>query len=309
MVRSERQVPDVYFGRPGALVTMPYPRGDMDRSYERLTSDFVAGSGQHMVSSMVDGSRAYTVNWEVLHADTYARVEQYWLGMNGPGPFVFIDPSAPNLLPPNVASATNLRMDTTHLITSGGSNGTVSSNSVATNIHRTGGTRSIRWLWSVTAATTPTLGVQPLYRSWFAHPVAPSLPYTFSSWLKPDGVVDTSITVAMVLEWQDITGTIIGSQISSGATAVTAWQRLSVSGTSPSNAAYVRPLWVVTGSSVTTGGSLYIDEPLLEQDSVLNTWAPGTGIRPVEIVGLNDSVPFAARFRDSLALNLRELTA
>jgi hypothetical protein len=309
MARSERQVPDVYFGRPGALVTMPYPRGDMDRSFDKQISDFVTGSGQHVISSMMDGSRSYAVNWEVLHVDTYARIEPYWVGANGPGPFVFIDPSAPNLLPPNVASATSLRMDTTHLITSGGSNGTVSSNSVAANIHRTAGIRSIRWLWSVTAATNPVLGIQPLYRSWFAHPVAPSLPYTFSSWVKPDGVVDISITVAMKLEWQDSTGTIIGSQISGGDTVVTAWQRLSVSGTSPSNAAFVRPIWVVTGSTVTTGGSLYIDEPLLEQDSVLNTWAPGTGIRPVEIVGLNDEVPFAARFRQSLALNLRELIA
>jgi len=289
---------------------MPWPLGDLDRSYDRLTSDFLTGSGQHMVSSMVGGSRSFSVNWEALHVDTYSRVAQYWTGMNGPGPFVLIDPSAPNLLPPNVASATNLRMDTQEFLNTGGaSNGALSSNSNATYIHRTGGTRSLRWLWTGSVATFPTLGVSPLYRSWWAHPVAPSVPYTFSSWMRADGVVDTSITVAMKLEWQDSVGAAIGSQISSGDIAVSAWQRLSVTGTAPSNAAYVRPIWVVTGSSVTLGGSLYIDEPMLEQDSVVNAWAPGTGIRPVEITDLNDAVPFEARFRQGLTLNLRELAA
>jgi len=48
---------------------------------------------------------------------------------------------------------------------------------------------------------------------------------------------------------------------------------------------------------------------MLEQDSVVNAWAPGTGIRPVEITDLNDAVPFEARFRQGLTLNLRELAA
>lgn len=281
----------------------------MDRRFDRMTSDFMTGSGQHMVSSMIGGSRSYTVNWNALHVDTYARIEQYWSGMNGPGPYVFIDPSAPNLLPPNVASATGHRLDTTHWVTSGGANGIVSSNATAAHIHRAGAVRSLRWQWSVAAGTFPVLQVSPLYRSWWGQPVAPSIPYAFSSWVKPDGTVDTSITVAVKLEWLDAAGTAIGSQISSGDIPVTAWQRLSVSGTSPSNAAYVKPLWVVTGSTVTTGASLYIDEPLLEQDSVVNDWAPGTGIRPVEILDLNDHVPFAARFRQGLSLSLKELAA
>jgi hypothetical protein len=307
-VRLDRNYPNVYFGKPGALVTLPYPRGDMDRSYDRLTFDFVTGSGQHMVSSMVGGSRPYAINWNALHVDSYAKVEQFWTGMNGPGPFVFIDPSATNLLPPNVASATGLMRNASQW-TVVNAEGAASSNSSSTYIHRTGGTRSLRWLWATAAAAFPVLEIPPLYRSWYGHPVAPGLPYIFSSWVRADGVVDTSITVAMKLEWKDSTGANIGSQVNGGDIAVSGWQQLSVTSTAPSNAAYLRVFWVATGSTITTGGSLYIDEPMLEQDSVINTWAPGTGIRPVEIVGLNEPVPFASRFRKSLTLSLRELTA
>lgn len=306
-VRLSRNYPSLYFGKPGALVTLPYTRGDMDRSYDRLTFDFQTGSGQHMVSSLTGGSRPYTLNWNALHVDTYSLIAQYWTGMNGPGPFVLIDPSAPNLMPPNVASATGLMRDATGLSSAGGSNGAVSSNSTVTQIHRVTGTRSIRWLWATAAATFPVIEVTPLYRSWFGHPVMPGLSYAFSSWMKADGTVDTSITCAMKIEWKDSTGANIGSQISSGDIAIAGWQRVSVIGVAPSTAAYARLIWVATGSTITTGGSLYIDEPMFEQDTVVNDWAPGTGIRPVEMLGLNEPVPFDTRFRRSLTMSLREL--
>jgi hypothetical protein len=81
----------------------------------------------------------------------------------------------------------------------------------------------------------------------------------------------------------------------------------SVIAVAPAGAYYCRPIFVATGSTITVGGSIYIDEPMLEQDTVLNNWAPGTGLRPVEILGLSDSVPFNARFRKGISLVLREL--
>jgi hypothetical protein len=282
---------------------MPWPVGDVDRSYERQTFDFLTGSGLHSVSTLSTGSRTHDLAWEVLHADTFARIEQFRIGANGPGPWAYIDPAAPNLLPPNVAAATGLYADASQMTVSSGS---LLSNSDPTQIHRATGYRSIRWYFPTAAATTPILDVPPLYRSWFGHPVAPSLPYTFSSWAKPDGTVDTSVTVNLVIEWLTITGSSI-STTASGTTAVTTWQQLSASGTAPSNAAYAKIRWEITGSTMTTLGSLYIDEPLWEQDSVVNSWAPGTGIRPVEIVDLPETVPFAARFRTGTKMSLREL--
>jgi hypothetical protein len=40
---------------------------------------------------------------------------------------------------------------------------------------------------------------------------------------------------------------------------------------------------------------------------VVNDWAPGTGIRPVEIVSLTEPVTFATRFRESIQMVLREV--
>lgn len=305
-VRSDRNYPSLYFGRPGSLITMPYPRGDMDRSYERPTFDFATGSGQHMVSSLVGGSRPYTVSWEALHVDTYKRVEQYWTGMMGTGPWVFIDPSMTNMLRPNQSSAGNAYYDTRHWVTAGGSGGTLATNSNATHIHRPGATRSMQWLFGVAAAGSPELSFTYPYRSWFGFPVVPTLSYAWSAWLKPDGVVDASITLQMKMQWVDAAGASI-SDIGDTATAVTAWTQRSLVGVAPAGAAFVRPRVVATSGTITTGGSVYIDEPMLEQDTVVNDWAPGTGLRPVEILGFNEPVPFAARFRKSLALTLREL--
>lgn len=310
MPRSERQVPSVYFGRPGSLVTMPWPRGDMDKPYERQTFDFLTGSGQHAVSALASGSRPFAVNWSALHVDTFALIEQYWTGNMGTGPWAFIDPSMPNMLLPNQSSAGSTFYDARHwaTVTGAANEGAVSANSTATFIHRTGAPRSIRWLFAVSAATVPVLRFSAPYRSWFGIPAVAGLPYSFSTWLRADGTVDSSITTGLRLRWIDAAGVEVPSEASNGNSAVTTtWVRQSVTGTAPAGTAYVEPRFVVTGSSVTTGGSLYIDEPLLEQDSVVNSWAPGTGVRPVEILGLPDTVPFDARMRRGLTMQLREL--
>jgi hypothetical protein len=311
VLRVDRQYPDIYFGRPGALVKMPYPRGDMDRGYDRLVYDFPTGSGQHMVSSLVGGSRLYSLAWAALHMDNFRMIEQYWTGAMGVGPWVVIDPAAGNLLLPNVASATSTWNDTRSWATSTGAAnmGQLSSNQTATFIHRTGAPRSLRWMFSVAAATTPILGMASPYRGWFGIPVVPGLSYALSAWARPDNIVDSSITLAIKFRWMDATGVQIGTDVSGGDIVMTGWTRLSVVGVAPVGAVYLQPIFVATGSTITTGASIYIDETLLEQDTVVNDWAPGTGVRPVEILGLPEVVPFAARFRKGLTMTLRELSA
>jgi hypothetical protein len=214
-----------------------------------------------------------------------------------------------NLFDANVSAATGLYNDARNFKTFTGApnEGSLSSNQDATYVHRAGGRRSLRWLFGVAAATVPVLTVTPPYRGWFATPAVPALSYAFSSWVRPDNIVDSSITVGLRLRWLDAAGAQI-SESSGGDTAVTGWTQLSCIATAPALTAYVEPRWVVTGSTVTTGGSVYIDEPLLEQDSVVNTWAAGTGVRPVEILSLPEVVPFDARFRIGTALDLRELS-
>jgi hypothetical protein len=281
----------------------------MDRSYDRLTFDFQSGAGQHLVSSMIGGSRMYSLAWNALHMDNFRQIQQYWEGSMGVGPWALVDPSAGNILLGNQASATSLWNDARHFATSTGAAnmGALSSQSNVSFIHRTGAPRSLRWLFAVAAATTPILGLTFPYRSWFGFPVVPTFSYAWSAWCRPDGIVDSSITMAIKLRWFDSAGVQIGADVSGGDTVMTTWTRLSVVAAAPSNAAYVQPIFVTTGSTVTTGASIYIDELILEQDTVVNDWVPGTGARPVEILGIPEIVPFAARMRQGLTMTVREL--
>lgn len=307
MPRADRNYPDLWFGLPGKLIKLPYPRDGVEKPYERQTFDFVTGSGNHQVSSLSTGSRIFDLKWKALHLDSFSKLDQYRIGANGPGPWILVDPSMPNLCPLNVGSATGLYNNATHFISDGGAQGTVGSNSTAAFVHRANGWRSIRWRWLTTPATTCTLGMAPLYRGWPGQPCVPGLSYAFSSWMTPDTATDASVTVSMRIQWLDSAGSAI-SEISSGDTAVTAWQRLSVVGVAPSNAVYMQPRWYAVGSSLVNGTYMYIDEPLLEQDTVVNDWAPSTGIKPLEIVALSDVVPgFASRFRQGVQLQLREM--
>jgi hypothetical protein len=304
-------VPSVYFGRPGALVTLPWPRGDVDKPYERLTFDFVSGSGQHTVLSMLQGSRIYSLNWNALHVDNFALLAQYWEGAMGSGPWVLVDPSIPNLLLPNQASATNSSYDTTGWATeTGAANMGVlfSSTAGGTLQHRSGAQRALRWQFNVTPATTPVLVPQPAYRNWYGIPVQVGLPYTFSTWARPDSVVDSSITCAAKIVWLDAAGAAI-STVTSGDIVMTGWTKLTATGTAPAGAYYARPICAAVGSTILVGASIYVDELLFEQDSVANSWAPGTGLRPVEIMALSDKVTFETRMRVNASMTLRELSA
>lgn len=305
MPRADLNYPSVYLGRPGSLVTLPYPRGDQDRPYERPVADFQTGFGQHIVSSLATGSRLRTVNWNALHVDNYAKVEQFWTGMMGQGPWAYIDPANTNMLLPNQASATNLYGDARTMTVSLGA---ISSQALSSFIHRAGATRSLRWLFAAApGATTPTLSFTAPYRSWYGFPAVPGLSYAFSCWMRPDGTVDTDITASVRINWMDAAGATLSTTSSGDLATGNAWVRRSAVGVAPAGTAYARPTVVVTGSTVLAGASLYLDELLLEQDSVVNDWAPGVGTKAVEILDLSDISPFNARFRQAVTLSLREV--
>lgn len=314
MVRDSRIWPNVYFGKPGALITLPYPRGDIDKTYERQTFDFVTGSGQHMISSSPAGSRPFSLVWNSMHVDNFKLIEQYSTGMMGAGPWTLIDPSARNLLLPNQASATNLYSDASDWKTGNNliTEGTLLSNTNATFIHRPGATRSIRWQFTTgPISLRPTLVPISPYRNWNSFPVLVGLPYTFSVWICTDGVIDVSIGALMRIRWTNAAGAVVSDSTNpvfpTYATVTGSWVRMSVTGIAPAGAYYGVPGVVVDDTTVTVGSSLYVDEPLFEQDSVLNDWAPGTGLRAVDILSLSETVPFDARWRKGMTLTLREL--
>lgn len=309
-MRAFRQVPNVYFGQPGKqLQTLPWPTGGIDKNYERQTFDFLTGSGLHQISSLSVGSRQIDVNWDSLHVDNFNLLAQYRIGTNGPGPFVFIDPSAPNLLPANVSAptgVTSLPNPDFVLPTAGSGQGSLGQNVLSTYIHRQSGWASLRWIFNSTPDAVAILIPAPQFRNWYGHPVVAGLPYAFSSWVTVDGTVETNATVSLRLGWLDKTGAQL-SESAGSSTAITTWTQLSVLATAPANAVYVEPRWRLDGTTMAVGGALFIDEAMLEQDTVVNSWAPGSGIRPVEMIALGESVPFEARFRTGVKMSLREL--
>jgi hypothetical protein len=309
MVRADRNWPDVYFGRPGALLKLPYPRDGMDKPFDRLVHDFLTGSGQHQVSSLAGGSRLRTLNWRGLHVDNYAILERFWTGASGHGPYVLIDPSDRNLLTPNQSGASSLFNDTSGWLTDTvfSGSGVLSSNGAGgTTQHNIYNARNVRWMFNATPYEYPAVYFEPTYRNWLGIPVVPGQSYAFSSWCRPDGVVDASVQLALKIHWYNGAGGWM-SETSGGDIVMTGWLRYSAVGVAPLGAVYARPLYVLTGSTMSVGGSIYIDEPMFEQDTVVNDWAPGTGLRPVEIMALSDRVPFNARFRFPVEMSLREL--
>ena len=126
--------------------------------------------------------------------------------------------------------------------------------------------------------------------------------------LAPDGVVDTSITGTLRIRWLDAVGAFISEAVSS-TVAITAYQQLSAIGTPPVGCVYAQPAVTLTGSTITPGGSLYMDSMIFEQDTVVNPWAPGSGMRAVEVLSLTDTVPFDAKWRAPISMVLRELVS
>ena len=310
MARAFRQVPAVYFGRPGDLVQLPWPKNDIEKSLLRQSFDFITGGGNHVVSTLVGGARTYGVHWNALHVDNYRLLSQFWTGEMGNGPWVFIDPSVPNLLQANQAAAGYVTYDTTGFATNTGATneGTLFVNSTATFLHRTGTKRSLQWQFTTSPISAPTLILGAPFRNWFGIPVVPGLSYAWSGWLRPDGTIDTAITASLRIRWLDSAGAQL-SESSGTVTSLSSFAQLSVIATAPAGAVYARLVVVVDGTTVTTGGSLYLDELLFEQDTVVNAWAPGTGCKPVEILGLPDMVGFEARMRKGIDLVLQELSA
>lgn len=307
MAIVDRIVPDIYFGRPGALETFPWPLGGMQRPYERQVADFLTGSGAHRVNKIVGGSRLFTLNWDNLRYDTYARLEAYVAGHMGTGPFVLLDPSAINLLTVNQSSATSERNSATGFTTSATNHGTPGSNSSSTHIHRAGAPRSLRWEFTVAAATNPLLEVTTVYSGWHGVPVRVGDSYVFSAWVKPDGTVDGSIQVEAKIQWRNAAGATVGSEASGGVQTVTGWTRLVATAAAPVGAVYASCRLVAVGSTITTGASLYVDELQLEVGSAVTDWRPGTGVYPVSILAMGDAAPWASTWRTGPALVLREV--
>lgn len=102
---------EVYFGRPGALITIPHPRGGVDAHPDRPSSTFRTGTGGARVGRALRSRRQYVLSWDRLWYSTYVDLEGFHHGHHGPGPFALIDQSRINRLTVNQSGTSSLTND------------------------------------------------------------------------------------------------------------------------------------------------------------------------------------------------------
>lgn len=102
----------IYLGRPGNLGALRSPRGTFEAPRQRRTSSFELGIGGTAVDQMIGGARTYVINYEMLERNDWTTLQAYLDGLEGPGPFVLLDPGQRNMLPANIAGATSVTNST-----------------------------------------------------------------------------------------------------------------------------------------------------------------------------------------------------
>lgn len=103
----------IWFGRPGDPIQLEHPRGGVRLTRDRPSAVFRTGSGGARVGQAIGGKREYQLNWQRLWYETYAALEGYYHGHEGPGPFALHDPGRPNWLTVNQSGATSQTNDPT----------------------------------------------------------------------------------------------------------------------------------------------------------------------------------------------------
>lgn len=266
---------------------------------ERLTNTFRTGSGAGRVGRTIGGARQYVLRWEQLWYETFAELEAFDQGHEGPGPFVLIDPGRINQLTANQSSATSVLNDTDNF-TVAGSGGTISSTTSAYDR----GPRSLSWNFAFASSGALTLDSPAV--EWPGIPVVEGVALTFSAYVKGGGT-DAVMSVTPKLEWADVNGSVLStSSGSAGTSNSSAFQAISVTATPPASAAYALCKVDCTGQSA--GSILYLDRFQLEAASSVSTWRPGTGVLPVAVVSLAEEWPWeASTFRRSPVMTLQEV--
>lgn len=290
---------DIYFGRPGALIDLPQPRDGVQTTYLRPSAAFRAGSGGARVGRNLAGKRQFSLNWNQLWYETFAEVEAFHLGHEGPGPFVLHDPARVNWLMVNQSGATSQTNDTLNFTVAGSG---VNITSSASAYRR--GPRSLRT--NFTLATSGAIVLDSPAEEWPGIPVIASQAITFSCYAQGAGL-DAIMSVTPQLLWYDVNGTLLSTTAGTPlTTAAGSFQAMSVSGTPAASAVYVLCRLLITGSSA--GSVLYLDSFQLERGSTASSWRPGTGIFPVQVISLTEAWPWQATdYRDGPALVVQEM--
>lgn len=295
---------NIYFGTPGALFTLPHPRGGQSGTRVRPTQEFSLGNGEMRTRKSLQGSRLYTLDWERLDYDTFSIIQAYDQGHMGPGPFAFLDPGQRNMLTVNQSGSTSQTNDITNFSIAGSGQTIDSSATLATGVPR-----SLSWTFNYgsPASGASILTLDSPYPGWPGIPTVVGRVLAFS-FLARGGGADAIVSYLPELRWYDTTATLLSTSTGSVVTTSSgAWTAGLVTAAAPAGSAYALPR-VHYQSGAGAGAIGYFSSFQLEEGAVRGTWRPGTGVFPVTVVGQAEAWPwlYPTEVRDRPTLILRQ---
>lgn len=268
----------IYFGAPGGLITIEWPRGGIVRTRPQMLAPFELDGGGIRIAHMAGaGKIKYMLTWEALAWTEFTKIWAYEQGHNGIGPWVILDPRAVNLLTVN-QSGTTSELNATTGFTVAGTGGALSSN---TTFER--GPRALRWTFGTATPGTSTVTLNTPSSDWTGVPVRTSTAYSFS--MRFITAAGTSVTCTAEILWYTAAGAAISTSSGAATASGGAWATLSVSDTSPGTAAFALCRVEATSATIGVGDAVNFDKMQFEQAAAPTTWVPGVGLLPVDILG------------------------
>jgi hypothetical protein len=271
----------IYFGSPGYLTTIDYPREGIIADRTRSIAEFALDAGGERATFMPGGRRRYTLVWDALTSTSWYTLWGYYHGHNGQGPFVIINPGTINFLTVNQSSGTSETNDTSGF-TVAGTGGVIASQT--TTVYQ--GLRALSWTFGTATPGVSTLTLNTPSTDWTGIPVYPALTYSFSVQIKQYAVGAVTLTAEIL--WYKADGTASTTPSSSGASLASsgAWQQLYVSAAAPADAAFALCRVEATSASIALNESVALDAFQFEISAAPTIWTPGSGILPVVMVTL-----------------------
>jgi hypothetical protein len=276
----------VYFGRAGQIRKLVDPTGGMLATRDIGTTIFPTGSGGARVQRALYGTRQYSLNYGVLGRANFDWLDTFQQGHMGTGPFVLLDPGRRNALTVNQSAATSATNGTEGFTVSG-SGGTISSDAtLAVALPKT-----LKWSFATSTPATALLLLNKPSSAWPGIPIMPARPYTF--WfMAQGGPIDLQAQVV----WYDLGGAVLTTSASSTvttSTTVPAKVRVTIA-SPPSSAVWATVQIAPMVATIASGESLFLWNFMLNEGSAPDTnWAPGTGVFPVQLIGMPEKYGFA----------------
>lgn len=249
-----------YFGKPGAMVALPAP--DTGTAPPNRGDNAVTNlSGGTVVTRRLHVKRRYELGYSDLPAADSDLLLEFWNGSRGTGPWVYVDPTAQNVLGLDVA-ACGLRAQADH-------GWSASAGTLTRGATPPAGLNSGVLTWAGLAAAAI---LQPTFATTSAPVTVPGEPMTLSVWMQASAAVN--VTLRPVAYDTAGVATLPGSPLTT-ANVTTTWQPFAVTVPAGSSAAMILPRIVLPGSGLPA--SLSVAAAQVEYNTTRSGWRRGQG--------------------------------